>query len=222
MFASIGNQTRETATIFCIKCKENMCALCSSIHGSMRITKSHTITPLEYSHREFTNKDNAVEKCEIHQTRDITYYCSFCSSVACEDCMEEKHSGYHHTRDDIIEASQLFKDDLQTRCDTFTNKLADLKNQFEKCSADSCLFAKSIIDVQTRIKGQGENIKQIVDKHVEHAIKSLKLFGSKIQREVRQDIRHFVKGGNCARKFHSILQRNNKQCSSNRHNANES
>ena len=76
---------------FCKECDEMLCAHCSSMHESQRITKTHVLVEINEIAIESSNSEESVKrKCEPCSNRendvDAVAYCEECDEMLCEEC----------------------------------------------------------------------------------------------------------------------------------------
>lgn len=76
----------------CSDCKEYMCEKCFQDHKKAKPCRQHVLAPLSQAADIMSQKIHE-EKCKIHKTEDIRYYCRRHDVVGCGDCIVSKHVG---------------------------------------------------------------------------------------------------------------------------------
>ena len=155
----------------CVDCESNMCEQCASIHLAMKSLKEHRVVNLGELSTLDTSMYYALKHCNQHKDQKIQMYCLDCEVAVCMACFIIKHNG--HKCSDIGEVTQGLKDqikkDIEKSNEMFL-KVNEQSGNLEKVLRD---FEHDTRDIQTQIVRRGDEIKQLVDKHVQSLLQGL-------------------------------------------------
>ncbi|KAL3860365.1 hypothetical protein ACJMK2_010501 [Sinanodonta woodiana] len=79
------------AVNFCTSCRESLCAECSRTHKGMKLTKDHTLSPLEEIEPNQLNKAEVSEFCSDHMGNPMVLYCEDHRVPCCNTCVAVHH-----------------------------------------------------------------------------------------------------------------------------------
>ena len=155
----------------CVDCENNMCEQCAKIHLAMKSSKLHRMVKLgELSTRD-TSLNYTLKHCNQHEDEKIKIFCLDCGTAVCQTCFIIKHNG--HKCSDISEVTQGLKDqirkDIEKTNEIFL-KVSKQSGNLEKVLKEFEYDAK---ETEAHIIRRGDEIKQLVDKHVQSLLQEL-------------------------------------------------
>ncbi|KAK3103981.1 hypothetical protein FSP39_023405 [Pinctada imbricata] len=83
----------ESATRWCVECRDMLCEKCAKTHAKLRVTMSHKVVSLsELSENSpITNSSCVASYCEKHQQKILEAYCSDHGVACCISCVTIEH-----------------------------------------------------------------------------------------------------------------------------------
>ncbi|XP_045158770.2 uncharacterized protein LOC123524554 [Mercenaria mercenaria] len=111
---------------FCVDCSEYLCGQCYKNHTRYKAFRHHVLQDkdkMPVDTRKAGARDVCQEKCSIHPTKIIEYFCKSCNKLGCHACITVNHRQCQNV-DHIpniatdLEQSEEFKE--------FTNKLDNM------------------------------------------------------------------------------------------------
>ena len=155
----------------CVDCENNMCEQCASIHLAMKSSKEHRVVNLGELSTLDTSMFYALKQCNQHKDEKIKMYCLDCEVAVCLACFVIKHKG--HECSDIGEVTQGLKEqirkDIEKTSEMFL-KVNEQSGNLEKVFKD---FEHDTKETEDQIVQRGDEIKQLVDKHVQSLLQEL-------------------------------------------------
>ena len=161
------------APVYCLDCDQNMCKQCSSIHGSMKMSKCHTMVQLVGTGSKNLEKyaKQVGMKCKQHPKQKIELFCVACDIAVCVECVKSSHQ--KHPCLDILqigkEITALIQRDVKEIEELFVAASDELDNLAEISETLNYNVGKTKSAVLTR----GEGIKKLVDAHVQWLLKDV-------------------------------------------------
>ena len=179
---SAVKQVREVARMICVECQENLCEECANIHRIMKISKSHEICQI--GARPEVERASRMKRnyCDEHPGSKVKVYCRDCEVVACLTC-----SACNHNKHDMVEISKIgeeLRNGMRRDCDEVASLIADVDEQQRFMEDQLDLFTSNIVTVEKSIRERGEEIKQLVDRHVDKLLEKTVSLKSKILKEI--------------------------------------
>ena len=165
--ANEDNVTSESVSEkFCIDCQQHICQRCLKLHSSMNSSKAHQVIPIG---SKSTATMEAVQypetSCALHKGKGIEIYCIECEVAVCTICFNTKHN--RHECSDI----QSVVDDLNKRIKSNIKETRGIVVEADKQSKTLKKlmedFDVSVKKARSEIIEGGENMKMLVDQHVQ-------------------------------------------------------
>ena len=156
----------------CVDYENNICEQCTKLHSVIESLKEHCVVKLGELSTLDTSMNFALKSCNQHKDEKIKMYCLDCETAVCVACFIIKHNG--HKCSDINEVTHGMTD--QIRKDTEkTNTIVFLavKEQLEKLEKVWKNFDYDSKETEAEIVRRGDEIKQLVDKHVQFLLQEL-------------------------------------------------
>ena len=151
-----------SGTDFCLICEQYFCTSCKSLHKRMKVTKNH----------EFQSGENVVPevklRCNEHK-EDFPFVCDNCDISICMRCVTGKHKG--HTVSNMKESIDELRTTFRKEMDTKLNVIQTSRKQVE---TGLTTFDLSVTSVINEIKEEGSKIKEMVDRHIDKMIGTLR------------------------------------------------
>ena len=161
------------AQMFCIDCRQHMCSQCSQHHEKISSSSGHSVV----KHGSQPNADEVTKfqasYCQDHRSEIIKLFCSECRLGVCLVCYVENHSG--HKCLDISKAADGFKQELQS---DFIDQIDGcIRLMYQKLASaweeQKCCFLRQIETIESDINRRGEELKAIIENHVDTLLKEL-------------------------------------------------
>ena len=166
-----GDVVLPPAVKYCVDCENNICEQCVKAHLFMKCLKLHRVVKLEERSTINTVLNYALKHCNQHEDEKIKIYCLDCETAVCQTCFIIKHNG--HKCSDISEVTQSLKDqirkDIEKTNEIFL-KVIEQSGNLEKNLKD---FDHDTKETEVQIVRRGDEIKQLVDKHVQSLLQEL-------------------------------------------------
>ncbi|XP_078329298.1 uncharacterized protein LOC144624033 [Crassostrea virginica] len=124
----LRDNEEQTASNYCLSCKEYMCALCSKFHMKCLPTKDHKIVSLfEMESGQFLPTLEVANRCPMHCNEEIQLYCADHEQLCCGLCGATTHKKCENINmvnkaaqdltergdiDSLIDATNAFKEKL--------------------------------------------------------------------------------------------------------------
>ena len=160
-----------SAVKHCVDCESNMCEQCASIHSAMKCSKEHRVGNLGELSTLDMSMFYALKQCNRHKDEKIKIYCLVCEVAVCPTCFIIKHNG--HKCSDIEEVTQGLKDqirkDIEKTNEMFL-KVNEQSGNLEKVLND---FEHDAKETKAQIVRRGDEMKLLVDKHVQSLLQEL-------------------------------------------------
>ena len=167
----IGN-TNFLSEKFCFECQQHLCSRCFEVHSSMKTTKTHQVIPIG-------GKSTATMElirfpdpyCASHEGQKTQIYCMKCKGALCTICFITKHNG--HECSDIHSVARDLKKQIESNIKETLCILAELDNQSQALEERLVKFYLNVKETQSKIVQSGEEMKQLIDKHVQTLLQEL-------------------------------------------------
>ena len=151
-----------SGTNFCLDCEQYLCMNCKIFHKRQKGTKNH----------EFQSAENVVPevkwRCNEHK-EDCIFVCDNCDISICIRCVTGKHKG--HTVSNMKESIDELRTTFRKEMDT---KLNVIKTNQKQVETGLTTFDLSVTSVINDIKEEGSKIKEMVDRHIDKMIATLR------------------------------------------------
>ncbi|XP_052102043.1 uncharacterized protein LOC127735776 [Mytilus californianus] len=118
--------------------------------------------------------------CDRHIKEELKYYCFFCRSHVCSDCILERHSSHVH---DVKRASSRQKE-IRFE-ELFNTPVPDVTGQPVKNELELVEILKQIEEYHQKTKETAETIKEIIDNRAEEFLRHIKKIKNELQEECR-------------------------------------
>lgn len=78
---------KETASVYCLECAENLCTFCKNQHHRLKVTRNHCLVDVVEQETE-----GSKEHCSEHPGKTIDYFCEGHQCLCCPACLSASHS----------------------------------------------------------------------------------------------------------------------------------
>ena len=166
-----GDGVEQPAAQYCVDCKDNMCEQCARIHLIMKSSKLHRVVKLGELSKIETSKNFTLKLCNQHEDEKIKIYCLDCKTAVCPTCFIIKHNG--HKCSDINEVAGDLKEQIKNdmeKTEILFFKVKEQSGNLEKILKD---FVHDTKDTEVQIFRRGDEIKELVDQHVQSLLQDL-------------------------------------------------
>ena len=154
----------ESATSVCFDCKLFLCETCRYYHQRDR-THSHTISSLNPSPEPGT-----VPLC-IEHGYELKRYCDTCNELVCAYCTRGKHKTHNY-------------DTVATMAGRHRDKLRNITAPVEGMVHDVFETRNNIDSMKEKIRRQGNEVKQEIDRHYETLVRNLMMQKEQLKQQV--------------------------------------
>jgi hypothetical protein len=147
---------------FCLNCEQYFCMNCKSLHKRQQVSRNH----------EFQSGENIVPevklRCKEHK-EDCVFACDNCDISICMRCITGKHKGHtvSNMKESIDELRTTFKKEMDTKLDVILISQRQVETGLTT-------FDLSVTFVINEIKEAGSKIKEMVDRHIDKMIATLR------------------------------------------------
>ena len=155
----------------CVDCENNMCEQCASIHLAMKSLKEHRVVNLGELSTLDTSVYYALKQCNTHEDEKIKMYCLDCEVAVCLACFVIKHNG--HKCSDIGEVTQGLKDQIRKDIEKTNEMFLQVNEQSGNLDKVFTDFEHDTKETEAQIVRRGDEIKQLVDKHIQSLLQEL-------------------------------------------------
>ena len=160
-----------SASKFCVDCEDNLCEQCASMHSVTKILRGHRLVKLGELSTLDTSVNYALKHCNQHTDEKMKIYCLDCETAVCQTCFIIKHNG--HKCSDICEVTQGLKNQIKKDLENTHDMLLKVSEQSEKLEKVLGGFVSDTKEIEAQIVRRGDEIKQLVDKHVQSLLQEL-------------------------------------------------
>ena len=151
---------------FCIECQQHMCKRCLKFHSSMNSTKTHqVIPPGNKSTATMETVQYPETNCALHKGKGIEIYCLECEVAVCTICFSKKHN--RHECSDVQSVADDLKKRIKSNIEDTRGMVVEADNQSKTLKKLVKDFGVSVKEAQSNIIEAGENMKQLVDQHMQ-------------------------------------------------------
>ena len=174
---------------YCVDCKNNICEQCAMLHSVIESLKEHHVVKLGELSTLDTLMNYALKHCNQHKDEKIKIYCLDCETAVCQTCFIIRHNG--HKCSDINEVTQGLKDQIRKNLEKTNEmflKVNEQSGNFEKVLKE---FEHDAKETEAQIVRRGDEIKELVDKHVQSLLQELNEEKARISKEfenVREEL----------------------------------
>ena len=166
----------------CLDCQQNLCSQCAKMHLVTKGLELHRVVRIGEIPGTKDSKNYPVKHCDQHKDKKIEIYCLDCRVAVCMACFITKHNG--HKCSDIDEVADDLKKQIENDVTETEKSLQEVNNQSGKLEEILSLFIAKIRETEAEIVQRGEEIKQLVDKHVRDILRELKTKESSKMKEL--------------------------------------
>ena len=165
--ANEDNVTSESVSEkFCIECQQHICKRCLKFHSSMNSTKTHQVIPTgNKSTATMEAAQHPGTSCAAHKGKGIEIYCLECKVAVCTICSITKHN--RHECSDIQSVGDDLKKRIRSNIEDIRGIVVGADKQSKTLKKLMEGFEVSVKEAQSKIIESGENMKQLVDQHVQ-------------------------------------------------------
>ena len=172
------------ATNFCVECQQNLCKECTDWHKLLNNTKCHLVVSVKDCPK--IGKilgQSSVMFCNQHKEKKVKLYCRECRDALCTTCFLLKHNG--HEFSDFTEVVKNYKDQIQKGIGKTKKIITELIQKSEHMDEFTTNFTSNASQIEREILQRGEEMKRMVDKHVQYLLQKLNSGKSKELEEFR-------------------------------------
>ncbi|XP_013391267.1 uncharacterized protein LOC106159513 [Lingula anatina] len=156
--------SKSPAISVCVDCNERMCSACAGYHRRTRVSKEHTLKDLT---------PVLTDKCQVHPSLYLKYYCPQCDALICEQCKVDTHKGHADAWKDAITAAE----DLKLKVNEIID---DIKN----ITLNKSLIEKEEQKQLADLDKQRQRVKQAVETREDELYKLVKGCAEKVKEDV--------------------------------------
>ena len=122
--------------------------------------------------QELSKGDNSTEKsCSLHKGKALDIYCLECRVAVCTICFIAEHT--RHACSDIQSVAEDFKQRIKSNIEGTRGFVVEADTQSKTLKKLMVDFEVSVTETQFKIIDAGENMKQLMDQHVQALLKEL-------------------------------------------------
>ena len=179
----------ETVAInFCVECQQYLCEQCSEGHVSMNSSKSHHLISLgDQSELKRRLKFSGTHQCDKHDGKRLEIYCMDCKVAVCTVCFLKEHK--HHDGSDMMEFVEEQTNQISENVDAIGKLSVEVNRQIEKLELSLKEFPDSVAETERIIMKKAEDLKRMVDDHVEVLLQKLNLLMSEYMKNLTTAIK---------------------------------
>ncbi|XP_045198973.2 uncharacterized protein LOC123553296 [Mercenaria mercenaria] len=156
---------------YCVDCSEYLCGQCYKHHTRYKAFKHHVLQdkanmPLDVT-KSGGARDVCVEKCSLHTTKTVEYFCRSCDTLGCNACITVNHrqcENVDHIPDIVknLDTSEEFKE----FSNNLEKKLEAVKKRKKKLVSSTCETDEMKKMAKEELKRQRHEINKFFD-HLE-------------------------------------------------------
>jgi len=159
----------ETATVYCVDCKQKLCERCSRPHRRMT-GGAHQLKPLGAEVEEDLIQLRA-SSCDKHRDEQVKLYCYQCNDNICLMCFAVKHR--HHETGEIPEIAKNFRPRIETDDKKVSSTISVVRQLSERTKENIQNFLSDADNVKNTILQAGDEIKRTVDGQISELVSEL-------------------------------------------------
>jgi len=98
-----GCDENVAACYYCTECTEWLCEPCAQAHRRVKVTKDHTVEPIDQATSNTAVGTAGVAAprrrgltCPVHSQEQLKLYCDTCSRLTCRDCQLVEHKDHKY------------------------------------------------------------------------------------------------------------------------------
>ena len=114
------------------------------------------------------NNGQRVAKCDQHPEQEVRVVCLDCQSMICLSCFLQNHPRYHDVRL-VCEAVEELRVQINSNMEEIDNRISLAVSLTES-------HLKEIGEIETKVAEKGEELKLIIDQHIERSLNKLATF----------------------------------------------
>ena len=162
------------ASVYCVECRENLCANCHECHQGNRVFNNHGIVHVgSQSHREalVRNEESAVNNCGIHDNQRLNFFCFDCRQMSCKLCASAEHSGHNCIHN--VKAAAKFEKEINDEINdlsSWTEKVVDRRRLW---MLEVAAFNANVEQVMKGVQDRHAELKQLLEMHTATLIEEL-------------------------------------------------
>lgn len=164
----VHESTNKNAEKWCSDCNEGFCNLCEKAHKSMKISRDHSLIPIE-DYRKIEHVNVRFE-CIEHGSK-LEMYCKIHEMAICIACFPGKHNNCSNEIIPLAEAAKNAKTStaLSDLEHTITNTLESIK----ECRIDRAAASQRIETQEKNIKKRISDTRETINKHLDELERKL-------------------------------------------------
>jgi len=157
------------ATMYCVDCNQKLCERCSRPHRRMK-GGAHQVKALgaEVEQELIQLRGSS---CDKHKSEQVKLYCYDCNENICLMCSAVKHR--NHNSVEITEAADSFGSRIDHDDKAILSAVSTVREQSEQAKKDAATFRITVENVKKLVLATGDQIKHLVDDHINDILKEL-------------------------------------------------
>ena len=157
------------ATNYCVDCQNHMCEQCANVHLLMKSSEDHHMVE-GFQEMEVSMK-YSTRQCDQHKDKKIEIYCLDCKTAVCMACFIIKHNG--HKCSDIKDVTEDLRKQIHENLQKINELFIKVNEQTGNLERVMEGLGRDTKTIEAQIVRRGDEIKELVDKHVESLIQEL-------------------------------------------------
>jgi hypothetical protein len=159
-----------TVKMFCVDCQQSLCKVCCQMHSKVRATSHHRLTNPE-AQPKTKIQDPSANCCDKHQDKRLEIYCFDCRSVVCVICRVTQHDA--HKCSDVIDVADKRRTEMVKDAEVMSGVINCLNEKLRTVDKTNKLFVERIKIIEAEIREKGDELKALVDRHVQLLLEDL-------------------------------------------------
>lgn len=165
-----AEERSETRTrLRCTDCRRDLCDDCG--RGHRKHCRDHVIIDLDDVDFRRRSVSRSVPRCRKHPEEKLKMFCGDCLEALCVVCYAEKHQT--HTWKDISTASNDLQIHLKDESHRIHASISGLSSAVSELEIQRKSYENDVIEAQAKIRKKGDELKRIVDVHVDNLLREL-------------------------------------------------
>ncbi|XP_062581829.1 uncharacterized protein LOC134243594 [Saccostrea cucullata] len=156
---------RNFSEFYCNTCHQRICDQCKQRHQEQN--NGHRIVLYHERKRKLPS-----EKCRIHATGDLDFFCDDCHNPICSTCVDQ-----HHSDHEISDLETIYNDILQdcqkAITEVWRKDILEAKDNVELIGKKRENVKKEIVKLRVSMKYRADELKEVVDNILIDNIKKL-------------------------------------------------
>ena len=198
-----GATNINSATTFCLECRENLCQFCAAAHRKQKMSRNHKLLHIGNS---MTPEDLYAQyppaNCDKHIDETLKIYCNDCEVVICMMCYIKDHNA--HKCSDINEVVDELQRQLTTDADNVTTGVDRCKQMLRKLSSQKKRFNEEISKTEVKIRHKANQLKDLIEDHKQSLLRELLSVKDKRNKEMKaayEEIERHAVAMECLKKY---------------------